>query len=167
MAGRKFVVAWHHSAEELFARYQAERDGRLVRRWQALWHLRRGKSLAEVAALVGVAYRTVQAWVGWYRAGGLAEVAGHARGGLRRPIVEPLTPEQQAALVQQARAEGFATVKQAIAWGQQQWGVTLSEDQMRRQFARLQLRAKLPRPISDRADPAAPAAWRKGGSPSG
>jgi transposase len=167
MAGRKFVVAWQHTAEELFARYQAERDGRLARRWQALWHLRRGKSLAEVAAIVGVAYRTVQEWVGWYRSGGLAEVAGHPRGGLRRPISEPLTAEQQAALVQQARAEGFATVKQAIAWAKHQWGVTLSEDQMRRQYARLQVRSKLPRPISDRADPAAQAAWRKGGSPSG
>jgi transposase len=157
------VVAWQHSAEELLARYRAERDGRLVRRWQALWHLRQGRSLAEVAALVGVTYRTVQEWVGWYRAGGLAEVAAHPCGGLRRPIVEPLTPEQQAALVQQARAAGFATVKQAIAWVQPQWGVPLSEDQMRRQYAQLQLRAKMPRPISDRAEPAAQAAWRKGG----
>ncbi len=161
------MVAWQHSAEELCARYRAERDGQLVRRWQALWHLRGGKSLAEVAALVGVAYRTVQQWVGWYRAGGLEAVAGHRRGGLRRPIIEPLTPGQQAALEAQARAEGFATVKQAITWAKQQWGVTLSEDQMRRQYARLRLRSKRPRPISDRADAAAQAAWRKGGSPSG
>ena len=164
MAGRTLVVTWQHSAEELFARYRAERDGQLVRRWQALWHLRQGRRLAEVAALVGVTYRTVQEWVGWYRTGGLAAVAAHPRGGLRRPIVEPLTAEQQAALVQQARAEGFATVKQAMVWVQQQWGVTWREDQMRRQYARLQLRAKVPRPISDRADPAAQAAWRKGGS---
>jgi transposase len=162
MAGRKFVVAWQHTAEDLLARYQAERDGRLARRWQALWLLRRGVALREVAASVGVAYRTVQEWVGWYRIGGLAEVAGHPRGGVRRPIREPLTPAQQAALVQQARTAGFATIKQAMAWATQQWGITLTIDQMARQFRLLHLRSKRPRPISDRADAAAQEAWKRG-----
>jgi hypothetical protein len=55
MAGRKFVVAWRHGAEELRGRYRSERDRQLARRWQALWLLREGRALAEVAALVGVA----------------------------------------------------------------------------------------------------------------
>jgi hypothetical protein len=38
--------------------------------------------LAETAAIVGVAFRTVQEWVGWYRAGGVEEVARRQRGGL-------------------------------------------------------------------------------------
>jgi transposase len=33
-----------------------------------------GESLAEVAELVGMGYRTVQNWVVWYRHGGLKEV---------------------------------------------------------------------------------------------
>ena len=77
MAGRKFVVVWRDSAAELRARYRAGRDPQLVRRWQALWLLREGRPLGEVATLVGVAYRTLQDWVGWYRAGGLDEVARH------------------------------------------------------------------------------------------
>ena len=63
MAGRKFVVAWQHTPQELFTRYRAERDGRLTPRWHGLWLLRRGRPLGETAALVGVAYRTVQEWV--------------------------------------------------------------------------------------------------------
>jgi transposase len=165
MAGRRFIVAWGHTADELFRRYRAERDGRLVRRWQALWLLRQGRSMQQVAGAVGVAYRTVQEWVGWYRTGGLDEVARRHRGGLRRRIVEPLTPEQEAALARRAGAAGFATVKAAVAWAADELGVRLTEHQMARQFRRLGLRAKIPRPISDRADPAAQAAWKKGGSP--
>ena len=135
-----------------------------MRRWQALWLLRRGRSMQETAATVGVAYRTVQEWVGWYRAGGLDEVARRQRGGLRRTIVEPLSPEQQAALLGRAGAVGFATVRSAVAWAAEELGARLTEHQMARQFRRLGLRSKVPRPISDRADPAAQLAWKKGGS---
>jgi transposase len=165
MAGRRFRVVWGHSADELLGRYLVERDGRLVRRWQALWLLRQGRSMQEVAATVRVAYRTIQEWVGWYRTGGLDEVARRHHGGLRRTIVEPLTPDQRAVLVRQASTAGFATVKAAIAWTAEELGVRLTDHQMARQFRQLGLRSKLPRPISDRADPAVQATWKKGGSP--
>lgn len=165
MVGRKFRVAWEHTAEELGARYRAERDGRLVRRWQALWLLRQGQSMSEVARVVGVAYRTVQEWIGWYRVGGLTEVAHHHRGGLRRVLVEPLSAAQQAALVEHAQRTGFATLKSARAWTAATLQVELTDAQMARQFRRLRLRSKVPRPLSDRADLAVQAAWKKGGSP--
>jgi transposase len=162
MAGRKLVVGWRETAGELGGRDRAERDGRLVRRRQALWLLRQGETVRETAGLVGVAERPVQAWVAWYRAGGLAEVARRRRGGLRRTIREPLSPGQRAALEGHARAVGFATVQQAIAWTADACGVRLTVDQMRRLFRTLRLRRKLPRPASDRADPAAQAAWQGG-----
>jgi transposase len=165
MAGRKFVVAWRDSAAELRARYRAERDPRLVRRWQALWLLREGRRLGEVAGLVGVAYRTVQEWVGWYRAGGPDEVARHRVGGLRRPVRRPLTPEQEAVLVERAGTVGFATRQLALDWLAERFGVRLTLRQLERVFARRRLRLKVPRPISDRADPAAQAAWKGGASP--
>lgn len=30
MAGRRFIVVWGHTADALFRRYRAERDGRLA-----------------------------------------------------------------------------------------------------------------------------------------
>jgi transposase len=165
MAGRKFVVAWRHGAEELRGRYRSERDPQLARRWQALWLLREGRALAEVAALVGVAYRTVQEWVGWHRAGGPDEVARHRLGGLRRRIVPPLTPAQEAALLERASTAGFATRQLALAWLDERFGVRLTLRQLERVFAKRRLRLKVPRPISDRADPAAQAAWKGGASP--
>jgi transposase len=118
-----------------------------------------------VAALVGVAYRTLQDWVGWYRAGGLDEVARHRVGGLRRQIRPPLTPEQEAALVERASTVGFATRGLALAWLAERFGVRLTMRQLERVIARLGLRLKVPRPRSDRADPAAQDAWKRGGSP--
>ena len=165
MAGRKFVVAWQHTPQELWARYRAERDGRLMPRWQGLWLLRQGHSLRETARVVGVAYRTVQEWVQWYRQGGVEEVARHRRGGLRRVIREPLTPEQLAALVRQATTAGFATQQQAVGWVAERFGVEVTRRQMERLFRKHRLRAKVPRPLAAQADLAAPAAWKGGASP--
>jgi transposase len=164
MAGRKFVVAWRHTPQEVFARYRAERDGRLTPRWHGLWLLRQGRSLGETAALVGVAYRTVQEWVQWYRRGGLEEVAQHRRGGLRRVIREPLAPEQLAALVRHAATVGFATQQQAVGWAAERFGVQVTRRQMERLFRVHRLRSKVPRPLAEKADLAAQAAWKGGAS---
>ena len=56
----------------------------------------------------------------------------------------------------------IATVKQAISWVAETFGVWLTVDQMRRVFAMLRLRSKIPRPVSERADPAAQEAWKRG-----
>jgi transposase len=160
--GRPFVVEWRDSAEDLKARYGAERDPKLARRWQALWLVRTGRGMAEVAVVVGVAYRTIQEWVGWYRQGGLAAVAQHRRGGNRRPVVPLLTTEQAAAVQAEARTHGFATQETARAWIQAQLGVQLTPKQMRRVAADLQWRRKLPRPLAAKADLEQQAAWKKG-----
>jgi transposase len=162
MAGRPFVVQWQESADELFARYRAELDGKRKVRWHALWLLETGVTLAETARLVGVAYRTVQTWVAWYRAGGLAEVAGHRHGGNQRVFVELLSPEQEAALLAQATEKGFVSQAAARQWVKEQWGIPLTRHQMDRLFRKLRLRRKVPRPRSNRADLEAQAAWKKG-----
>lgn len=164
MAGRRFIVEWQDTAEALYERYRAERDGRVKLRWHGLWLLRQGKSLATTAETVGVAYRTVQTWVTWYRLGGTAEVAHHHRGGDHGGHPRPLTELQEAALLARARTVGFATRLLALQWLVEEFGVTLTLFQLDRVFARQKLRRKVPRPRSDKADPATQTAWKKGGS---
>ena len=55
-----------------------------------------------MAQTVGVHYRTVEEWVGWYRAGGLVEVTRHQVGGPRRQGKRPLSAEQEALLKEKA-----------------------------------------------------------------
>ena len=87
MIGRPFRVDWRteDTPEALKAAYLAERDGTLRTRLHGLWLLRSGRQLSEVASVVGVHYRTVQSWVGWYRQGGVQEVLSHKKGGRGTP----------------------------------------------------------------------------------
>ena len=107
MTGRPFHVDWNpeDTAEALRTAYRAERDTVLRTRLHALWLLRSGRRMREVASVVGIHYRTLQRWVSWYRTGGLEDVRSHRmkgtwaaafsergsgagvdRGGWRRPI---------------------------------------------------------------------------------
>jgi transposase len=118
-----------------------------------------------VAALVGVASRTVQDRVGWYRAGGLDEVARQRVGGRRRQLRRPPPPAQEAAPEARASTVGFATRGLGLAWLAEQVGARLTPRQRERAIARLGRRLKVPRPISARADPGRQDAWGRGGSP--
>jgi len=54
MSGRKLTVDWKHTAEELYAHYNNTPNTQIARRFQALALLRRGRTLKETAAIVGV-----------------------------------------------------------------------------------------------------------------
>jgi transposase len=160
--GRPFVVEWRDDEAALFGAYRAARDPQVRPRLQALWLLRGGRSLAEVAEVVGVHYRTVQQWVAWYRAGGLAAVAAHRKAGPGQPC--RLTPEQQAALLARAAEGAFYSAADAVAWVAASCGVTYRRKGMYTLLRRLRLKKKVPRPVNPQADPARQAAWKKGTS---
>lgn len=68
--GRRWQCEWRHSEEEVFQAYHQATDARLLPRLQALWHLRRGRSLTDVAMLTGGRIgRCKPGWRGIGRAG--------------------------------------------------------------------------------------------------
>jgi transposase len=160
--GRPFVVAWQEDAATLRAAYRGARDPQLRPRLHALWLLRGGRALGEVVQVVGVHYRTVQQWVAWYRAGGLAAVRAHRTAGRGQPA--RLTPAQQAALLERAAAGAFYSVADAVAWVQDTFGVPYRPQGMYTLLRRLRLKKKVPRPVNPKADPARQAAWKGGTS---
>ena len=105
----------------------------------------------------------MQQGVAWYRRGGLAEVRRHRNGG-RQGAPSRLSAAQRQALIERAGAEGFATIGEAQAWAEQQFGVRYAYGGMRSLFHRLRLKWKVPRPLALQASPEAQAAWKKGGS---
>ncbi len=107
--------------------------------------------------------RTVQRWVGWYRAGGLGTVRGHRQAGTGQPSF--LTAAQQAALWTQAATGAFRTAAAAQQWVAQQFGVTYRPGGMYALLGRVRIHPKVPRPVNPKADQVAQAAWKKGGSP--
>src|SRR5918996_6249396 len=95
MAGRRVRIAWEaeDTAEALREGYRRQEEGEVRSRLHALWLLRTGWSMEQVAGVVGVHYRTVQRWVGWYRNGGGGGGGSPHGGGEGEP--PRLPPEQK------------------------------------------------------------------------
>src|SRR5918999_4035501 len=155
MAGIPVQIAWaaEDTPEALRERYRKQAEGEVRTRRQALWLLRRGWSMAQVAEIVGVHYRTVQRWVGWYREGGVAEGCVHHGGGQGQPAW--LTPEQEA-------AKGAFTTAAARRWVADQFGVTYRPKGIYGLLRRVRCHPKIPQPIHAQADPPAQEAWKRG-----
>jgi len=162
MRGRPLRVDWQADDTEaaLKARYQAERRLDLRPRLQALWLVRTGRSLGEVARVLGVHYVSVQRWVRWYRAGGVAGLAQHRQAGKGKPA--KLSVDQQQGLLAELATGRFRTAAQIRAWVEETYGVRYTAGGMYGLLTRLRCAPKVPRPLHERADLAAQDAWKKG-----
>jgi transposase len=107
-----------------------------------------------------VEYRTVQQWVAWYRAGGVAEVRGHRRAG--KGQVPRLTAEQRAQVVAHPATGACSTVHDVIDWVQEQFGVSYTPSGMDTLLARHRVHPKVPRPIKPKTSPEVQATWKGG-----
>ena len=164
MIGRPFRVDWRRedTPELLKAAYLSERDGNLRSRLHGLWLLRSGRRLSDVASVVGVHYRTVQTWVGWYRDGGVGEVVSHRMGGRGTPRY--LSPEEEQELAEQVSTGRFRTAGEIRDWIESEYGVSYRLGGVYGLLRRLGCRPKVPRGVHEKADAAGQRAWKKGGS---
>ena len=165
MAGRRLRVTWEaaDTAERLHRAYRAEDEGAVRMRLQALWLLRRGAAVGAAADAVGGSYRTVQRWVRWYEAGGLAAVRAHRQGGPGpRARLSAAQQEQVAAEVATGRFRSSAEIGE---WIRATFGVSYRPGGLASLLARLRCAPKAPRPLHAKADPEAQARFKRGGSP--
>jgi transposase len=157
------AVAWTETAEELEAQYRAERNVERRKRLGALWRVRAGDRVAEAGRLAGVGERAVYRWLGWYRAEGpvavLRRVPGH--GAVGQP--HRLAAEQRAGVLARCAAGEFRTYEEARAWVEATYGVAYRPGGLYTALRRLGVRPKVPRPVAEKADPAAREAWKQGG----
>jgi len=165
MRGRPFRVDWREadSAAALKRAYQAERTPAVRQRLQALWLLRSGWPLAQAAAATGAHYRSVQRWVAWYRAGGVAAVRAHRLGGTGQ--VPLLSAAAQAQVADEVATGRFRTAAEIQGWIAETYGVTYTLAGIYSLLDRLRCAPKVPRPLHQKADPAAQDRFNKGGLP--
>ena len=162
--GRKLTVEWaaEDDATSLYGRYRRERRADVRSRLHGLWLVRTGKTTREVAEVLGVDERTVQRWLAWYRAGGLAPLeARHAQG---RGAPSFLTPEQRTDLAEEVATGRFRTAAEIRGWIEERWSVSYTEGGMYALLKRLRCAPKVPRPVHEKTDQLAQARWKKGGS---
>ena len=156
-------IDWHHTADELCALYQQERDGKLRVRYHALWLLRDAHyTIDEIAALLGVHPGTIIRWIQWYRADGLAGVRAH-RLGRAGGVSARLTDAQQAQLLAQAKTGQFRSIAEVRDWVEETFGVSYTYWGMRSLLDRLHCHAVMPRPVAPQADAEVQDLWKKGG----
>lgn len=164
MRGRPLHIAWRpeDTPEALHGAYRAERDPSIKPRLQALWMLRTGHRMVEVAEHVGFCYRAVQKWLGHYRRRGLSALS-------TRPAPPPPPQHLTEAQWEQVRAhlrQGTTrTLDQLRRWMLREFAVDWSYSGLRKAMVRQRLALKVPRPRHEKTDRAAQAAWKKGGSP--
>src|SRR5438067_1001447 len=165
MRGRPLTIEWQaeDTLEALKAAYQAERDPAVRTRLHALWLLRGGWRLSAVAKVVGTHYRSVQRWVAWYRAGGVAAVRAHRLGGTGQAPF--LSAEAQAQVADEVATGRFRTAAEIREWIRAQYGVTYTLGGVYSLLERLRCAPKVPRPVHAKADRAAQAAWKKSSYP--
>ena len=157
------AVAWAETAEELEARYRAEREVERRKRLGALWRVRAGDRVADAGRLAGVGERTVFRWLGWYRAEGLAGVLRRVPGHGATGQPHRLTPEQRAGVLARCSAGELRTFEEARAWAEAEYGVAYRPGGFYTTLRRLGVRPRVPRPVAEKADPARREAWRSGG----
>jgi transposase len=115
-----------------------------------------------VAEVLGVHYRSVQRWVAWYRAGGLAAVRARRMGGTGQAPF--LSAEARAQVADEVATGRFRTAGEIRDWIAARYGVTYTVGGIYSLLKRLRCGPKVPRPVHARADRAAQAAWKRGGS---
>jgi transposase len=162
--GRKLTVAWAagDDAASLYERYRRERRPDVRPRLHGLWLVRKGRTTREASEALGVDERTVQRWLAWYRAGGLAPLEGRHAGSQGAPSF--LTAEQKAELAEEVATGRFRTAAEIRAWVQERWSVSYTVSGMYALLKRLRCAPKVPRPVHEKADHLAQARWKRGGS---
>jgi transposase len=160
--GQRMQVKWQETPEELKQLYKLEKHPQRRMRLLAFWHLQAGKRIQDVVNMLHVSYRAVQNWLAWYRQGGLTEVLRRTTGHQSKGVSPYLTPKQQRALAAKVQLGEFRTVRDVIQWVQDRWGVCYTAKGMYAVLKRNQLRPKVPRPRSEKANPQQQEGWKKG-----
>ncbi len=162
--GRNLTVEWAAAddAASLYERYRRERRPDVRPRLHGLWLVRTGHTTREASEVLGVDERTVQRWLAWYRAGGLAPLEGRHAGSQGAPSY--LTAVQQVEVAEEVATGRFRTAAEIRAWVQERWGVSYTEGGMYALLKRLRCAPKVPRPVHEKTDHLAQARWKKGGS---
>lgn len=161
------TVAPHLSVDALHTRYRHAHDPVTRSHWHIIWLVAQGHRIPEVATLVGYSPNWVREIVRRYNAAGPDAVgdqrAAH-RGG-NPPLLSPALREALAAALEGPAPDGGVWTCHAVAaWMADRLGRPVADVRGWEALRAVGYSLQRPRPRSTQADPAAQAAFKKGGS---
>ena len=159
MTVRPFHVDWdpEDTTKALRTAHRAEGDTMLRTRLHALWLLRTGLRMREVASVVGIHYRK---GVSWYRAGGLEEVLSHRK--KRLDQLRFLSQDQERELTEEVGGGRFRTGGEIREWVESEYGASYTLGSVYSLPARLGCSPRVPRGLHEKADLRMQESWKGG-----
>lgn len=163
---RRLTIPPHLSVPELEARYRRARDPVARSHWQIIWLLAHGTPTAEVAQVTGYSVNWVRELARRYREDGPSGLGDrrHANPGAAPLLNLAQQEELRTALAGPAPDGGLWTCRKVATWIGAAIGRPVAEVRGWEYLRRLGFSPQRPRPRETRADPAAQAAFKKGGS---
>ena len=164
---RPLIMPPHLSLDELEQRYRRAGDPVARSHWQIVWLLVGGAPTTEVSRVTGYSVNWVREVARRYRVDGPAGMGDrrHTNPGAA-PLLDGLQQEQlRRALGGPAPDGGLWTGRQVAHWIGATLGRPVDPTRGWEWMRRLGFTPQRPRPRETRADPAAQAAFTKGGSP--
>jgi len=156
----------HLSEDELERRYRAASDPVARSHYQIIWLLSGGNRTPEVARVTGYSVDWILKVAKRYRAGGPASLGDRRHGNPGAPALlnDGGKAALRAALAGPAPAGGLWTGRQVAVWMSATLGRAVSPQRGWEYLTQLGFTPQQPRPTAIQADPAAQAAFKKGGS---
>jgi transposase len=163
---RSLIVPPHLTLDELEQRYRRADDPVARSQWQIVWLLASGASTAAVARSTSYSVNWIREIARRYREEGADGIGDRRHGNPgAAPLLNPAQQEQlRAALAGPAPGGGVWTCRSVAAWIGQTIGRPVDPTRGWEWMRRLGFTPQRPRPRETRADPAAQAAFKKGGS---
>jgi transposase len=164
---RCLTVVPHLPIDELASRYRQSRDPVERSHWQMVWLVAQGHTCPAVATLLGYSDDWVRTVVQRYNADGAAGLVDrrHANPG-QRPLLTPdLRDELREVLATAPPDGGLWTSPKVAAWLATRLGRPVAKQRGWEALRALGFTRHQPRPQATTADPAAQAAFKKGGLP--
>ena len=112
---RQLEIDWQESEAELGRLWKREQHPERRLRLRTLCYLRQGQEIKAVSQKLGIAYRTLQYWIAWYRQGGLTEVLKRIKGHGHQGTPAYLTLAQEASLCAEVGKGQLGTVAAVCA----------------------------------------------------
>jgi transposase len=165
---RRLSIPPHLTLTELEQRYRRASDPVARSHWHILWLLTSGTPTAEVARVTCYSVNWVREIARRYREEGPAGIGDrrHSNPGAA-PLLDAGQQEQLRVALSGPAANGdLWTCRSVAAWMSAAVGRPVSEQRGWEWMRRLGFTPQRPRPRETRADPAAQAAFKKGGLPS-
>lgn len=163
---RRATVAPHVSVDALEERYRRARDPVARSHWHMVWLVASGHHVPTVADLVGYSPNWVRTIIRRYNTEGADGIADRRRANPGTPpLLSPvLRPDLNVALAGPAPDGGLWTSRKVAAWMAERLGRPVRGQRGWDAMRVVGYTPQRPRPRATRADPAAQAAFKKGGA---